>query len=198
MHHFSKTVHVGSLSCQHGGVDHTADQIVRAARRALVAGEPVDVGRIAAEVGVDRSTVFRRVGRRDVVVAEALWQTTEAITWPACLAAHPAGGEHRAAKVLRDYVQLLIDEPWFRQFLHRDPARALRILTTADSPIQGRMQALVGDLLEHEPPGPVDLAPAALALALVRVAESFIYADLIAGATPDADAAYQIFVALLG
>jgi hypothetical protein len=179
-------------------VDHTAELIVRAARRALIAGDPVDVGRIAAEVGIDRSTVFRRVGRRDRVVAEALWQTTEAIAWPLCLAAHPVGVEHRAALVLRDHVRLLIDETWFRQFLHRDPARALRILTTSESPIQGRMLALVRDLLEQEPPAPVDLDPEALAFVVVRVAESFIYADLITGATPDADAAYRVFVALLG
>lgn len=181
-----------------GDVDHTAEQIVRAARRALIAGEPVDVGKVAAEAGVDRSTVFRRVGRRDLVVAEALWQTTERIAWPACLAAHPAGTDHRAALVLRDYVRLLIDEEWFRRFLHRDPARALRILTTSESPIQARMLVLIRDLLEHEPPGPVDLDTDALAAVVLRVAESFIYADLITGGRPDADAAHRVFVALLG
>ncbi len=179
-------------------VDHTRAAVVRAARHALIAGEPVDLGRIAAEVGVDRSTIFRRVGPRDRVVAEALWETTESLAWPACLAAHPPGTPHRAAKVLRAYVAMLIDEPWFRAFLHRDPARALRILTTAESPVQSRMLALVRELLESEPPGPTDLAPEALAFVVVRVAESFIYADLIAGGAPDADAAYRVFVALLG
>lgn len=183
---------------QHGDVGHTRDEIVRAARRELIAGESVDVGRIAARVGVDRSTVFRRVGRRDLVIAEALWQTTETIAWPVCVTAHPAGVEHRAALVLRDYVRLLIDEAWFRRFLHRDPARALRILTTSEFPVQGRMLALVRGLLEEEPAGPVDLAPEALAFVVVRVAESFIYADLITGAIPDAGAAHQVFVALLG
>jgi len=179
-------------------VDHTTRALVRAARHALIAGEPVDVGRVAAHVGVDRSTLFRRVGRRDRLVAEALWETTETLAWPACLAAHPVGTEHRAARVLRAYVQMLIDEPWFRDFLHRDPARALRILTTSEQPNQARMLALVRDLIAAEPPGPVDLAPDALAFVVVRVAESFIYADLITGGTPDADAAYRVFVALLG
>lgn len=178
-------------------MDHTPE-IVRAARHALIAGEPVDVGKIAAEVGVDRSTVFRRVGRRDRLTAEALWHTTQEIAWPASLAAHPPGAAHRAAHVMRAYVQLLIDESWFREFLHRDPARALRILTGAESPIQRRMVALVRELVESEPPGPVDLPAPALALVVVRIAESFIYADLIAGGTPDADAAFKVFVALLG
>lgn len=179
-------------------VDHTTQAIVRAARHALIAGEPVDVGRVAAEVGVDRSTVFRRVGRRDRLIAEALWATTETLAWPACIEAYPPGTRHRAARVLRAYVRMLIDEPWFREFLHRDPARALRILTTAELPTQGRMLALVSGLIASEPPGPVDLAPEALAFVVVRIAESFIYADLITGAAPDADAAYRVFVALLG
>lgn len=179
-------------------MDHTSAAIVRAARHALIAGESVDVGRVAAQVGVDRSTVFRRVGRRDRLIAEALWQTTEMLAWPACVARHPPGARHRAARVLRAYVQLLIDEAWFREFLHRDPARALRILTTSEQPNQGRILALVRDLIASEPPGPVDLTPDALAFVVVRVAESFIYADLITGGTPDADAAYHVFVALLG
>jgi len=179
-------------------VDHTRDAVVRAARHALIAEEPVDLGKIAAEVGVDRSTVFRRVGRRDRVVSDALWQTTERLAWPASLAAHLPGTPHRAAEVLRTYVRLLIDESWFRTFLHRDPARALRILTTSEQPNQGRMRVLVRELIESEPPGPVDLDPEALAFVVVRVAESFIYADLITGGTPDADAAYRVFVALLG
>lgn len=179
-------------------VDHTREAILRSARHALIAGEAVDVGKVAAEAGVDRSTVFRRVGRRDLLVAEALWQTTERLAWPACLAAYPPGSEHRAARVLAAYVRLLIDEGWFREFLHRDPARALRILTTSDFPTQGRMLELVRQLLADEPPGPTELGVDALAFVVVRVAESFIYADLITGGTPDADAAYQVFVALLG
>lgn len=179
-------------------VDHTRQAIIAAARHALIASEPVDLGKIAAEIGVDRSTVFRRAGRRDQVVAEALWHTTATLAWPACLAAHPAGTPHRAAEVLRSYVQMLIDEAWFRDFLHRDPARALRILTTSEAPVQGRMLTLVRDLLASEPVGPADLDPDALAFVVVRVAESFIYADVIAGGTPDADAAYRVFVALLG
>lgn len=179
-------------------MDQTRQQLVRAARHALIAGEPVDVGKVAAEVGVDRSTVFRRVGRRDRLVADALWETTELIAWPRVVAAHPPGTEHRAASILRAYVRLLIDEAWFRAFLHRDPARALRILTTSEQPNQARMLALVRELIETEPPGPVDLPSEELAFVVVRVAESFIYADLITGGTPDADAAYQVFVALLG
>ncbi|MFW0795011.1 QsdR family transcriptional regulator [Gordonia sp. CPCC 205515] len=178
--------------------DHTAVRAVRAARHALIAGEAVDVGKVAAAIGVDRTTVFRRVGNRDILLAEALWSVTTHSSWPAALTAHPPGTEHRAAEVLTTYVRMLIAEPWFRTFLHRDPQRALRILTTADTAIQSRMVDLVQELLAPEPAPPVDLTRDMLAYLAVRVAESFIYSDLIAAKEPDADLARVAFIALLG
>ena len=79
-------------------MDHTSAVIVRAARHALIAGEPVDVGRVAAEVGVDRSTVFRRVGRRDRLIAEALWQTTA--TPPAPCGSSPPPQQPNQGRIL--------------------------------------------------------------------------------------------------
>lgn len=171
---------------------------IREARHALIAGEAVDVNKVAAALGVDRATVFRRVGKRDVLLGEALWSVTTGSSWPAALAAHPPGVEHRAAEVMAGYVGMLIAEPWFRTFLNRDPQRALRILTTSDGEVQSRMVALVVELLSTEPPAPVDLRPDILAYLVVRVAESFIYSDLIAGQSPDADLARTAFIALLG
>lgn len=178
--------------------DDTSTVIRRSARRMLMAGRAVDVCLVAAEAGVDRTTVFRRAGRRDVLVADALWSVGEP-TWDRCLAEVPAGTPDRVAEVMTAFVRYLIDAAWFRAFLDRDPARALRILTTRDTPLQGHFLARVRQLLAGEPtPAAIVLADADLAYVLVRVAESFVYADLIAGATPDADAAHTVFVALLG
>lgn len=187
-------ISIGAMS----DVDHTNEAIVRAARRALLADGTVDVGKVAAEVGVDRTTVYRRFGRRDQLVAEALWSVTAAHSWPASLAAHPNGTPHRAAEVLTTYVRLLIDEPWFRRFLERDPHAALRILTTSASPIQSRFTALVKDLLISDAEPRIDVDIDTLAHLIVRVAESYIYADLITGSTPDHTAAHTVFVELLG
>lgn len=179
------------------GADHTTERIIRGALHALVAGDPVDVGKVAADVGVDRATIFRRVGRRDSLLAEAMWRAVAEIAWPKSLDAHPVGTPHRSAEVLRTFAQFLIEEEWFRLFLERDPQRALRILTTAATPVQSRMVALVAEVIDVEA-SPIDLPAAELAFLAVRVAESFVYADLIAGGTPNADAAYTVLVALLG
>lgn len=130
-------------------------------------------------------------------MAEALWSFTERF-WPDLLSAHPPGSAHRAAEVLSQHARLLIEESWFRSFLNRDPQRAFRVLTTADTPIQARMVALVRELLSQEPPPRVDLPLDDLAYLVVRIGESFVYSDLIAGKRPDADLARATYIALLG
>jgi AcrR family transcriptional regulator len=180
------------------GDDETRVAIRRAARRMLLAGQAVDVGEVAAAVGVDRTTVFRRAGRRDLLVADALWSVGSQ-TWDRCLAEVPAGTPDRVAEVMTAFVRYLIEAPWFRTFLGRDPHRALRILTTAETPLQSEVVTRVRALLDAEPAPPaIELDPDSLAFLLVRVAESYSYADLIAGCQPDADAARTVFVALVG
>jgi hypothetical protein len=175
---------------------HTTARIIAEARRMVLAGEPVDVGKVAAGAGVDRVTVFRRVGRRDLLLAEALWTLGED-TWARCLREVPEGTPDRTAEALTAFVRYLIEAPYFRAFLHRDPQRALRILTTNAAPNQTRMVERVESLLATEPAPAIALGRLDLARLLVRVAETYIYADIIAGADPDADAAHTVFVALL-
>ncbi|MEU2549079.1 QsdR family transcriptional regulator [Streptomyces roseolus] len=174
----------------------TTARIIAEARRMLLAGEQVDVGKVAAEAGVDRATVFRRVGRRDLLLAEALWTLAED-TWARCLREVPESASDRTADVLSAFVRYLIEAPYFRTFLHRDPQRALRILTTNAAPNQERMVERVEALLSAAPTPTIDLSRLDLARLLVRVAEMYVYADIIAGAEPDADAAHTVFVALL-
>ena len=198
MQHIEYLLHEGGRVGSVGESDDTGVAILRAARRMLMAGQAIDVGVVAAEAGVDRTTVYRRAGRRDLLVANALWSVGDA-TWTRCLADVPEGTPDRVAEVMTAYVRYLIGTPWFRTFLHRDPERALRILTTQATPIQAAMVQRVEALLATEPEAPaIDLDRDALAHLLVRVAESYSYADLITGCEPDAGAAHTVFVALVG
>lgn len=49
-----------------------AREAVRLARRAFMAGERIDLQRIAARLGVDRTTLFRWVGNRDQLLVAVL------------------------------------------------------------------------------------------------------------------------------
>ena len=73
----------------------------------------------------------------------------------------------------------------------------MRLLTTSESDVQSRFIARVTALIEQqESSGTFDPAPLSaeeLARLLVRISESFTYADLISGQTPDPERARATF-----
>lgn len=170
------------------------------ARTAFIDGRRIDMGGLATTLGVDRATVFRWVGNRDTLLSEVLWSlATPTLAQAEAATVHLAGPE-RVAELLTHFVDDLIRADYFRTFLRREPARALRLLTTKESEIQRRYVATAewlvrGELGEAPFDGAID--PAALAYLLVRVSESFTYADLITGDPPSTERARAAFRHLL-
>lgn len=170
----------------------------RSARRSFIDGERIDMGRLAASLGVDRTSVFRWVGNRDQLLSEILWSlAVPTLDQAGAAAAPPGSGARRVVDVLDRFTTDLIRAEYFRDFLTREPSRALRILTTTDSDVQRRLVAVVTLLIEQEVAvGAFDPAPLSareLARLLVRISESFTYADLISGEPPDAQRARAAF-----
>ena len=178
------------------GAHPDARRAFEAARDTLIAGRRIDMTALAAGLGVDRTSLFRWVGNRDALLSEVLWS----LAIPTLVQAEHANaartGGDRIAGVLTHFVDDLITAEYFRSFLRREPARALRLLTTKESPIQRRYVATAGWLVRRDlgdaPLGGA-IAPADLAYILVRLSESFTYADLISGDTPSADRARVAF-----
>jgi AcrR family transcriptional regulator len=180
-------------------VHDDAARAFRAARHHFLAGDRVDMSALAAELGVDRTSLFRWVGNRDALLAEVLWSLAVP-TFDAADAATPEHGADRVEGALTRFVADLISAAYFRSWLTREPSRALRILTGGATPVHRRFVALVEHLLEEEIAAgtmTTPLPPHDLATVLVRVAESYAYADLIAGERPDADRAAAAFALVL-
>jgi AcrR family transcriptional regulator len=171
----------------------------RLARHTFIAGERLDMQQLAADLGVDRTTLFRWVGNRDQLLAAVLSSLGER-TFTDAVARSSGSGPERVADVLGTFVQALIDAPYFRAYLRRETERALRLLTTKASVVQHRMVELVERLLQDERdrgnlPHPLPLPD--LAYLIMRISESFIYTDLITGEPPDAAKARTAIAALL-
>ncbi|AWB86207.1 QsdR family transcriptional regulator [Mycetocola zhujimingii] len=170
------------------------------ARDEFIAGRRIDMSALAADLGVDRTSLFRWVGNRDALLSEVLWSLAVPTLLQAEDATRDLRAEERVAGVLTHFVDDLISAPYFRQFLQREPARALRLLTTTESEIQRRYVATADWLVRRElgdaPLGGA-IDPAELAYLLVRISESFTYADLIAGDEPSTDRARVAFRVLL-
>ncbi|MFF1611909.1 QsdR family transcriptional regulator [Amycolatopsis sp. NPDC058278] len=169
------------------------------AREWFLSGRRLDMGELAQELSISRATLHRRIGGRDRLLGEILWSLSSAsITrlWPACAGRGAAG----VADFVSGYVRLANDSPPFRDFLRREPERALRLLTTRASVCQRRTTEKLTELVAGEvaagrlePPLPVP----DLAYLLVRIGESFVYTDVITGDAPDAAKAHAAVTALL-
>jgi AcrR family transcriptional regulator len=176
-----------------------AARAFRTARHHFIAGDRIDMSALAAELGVDRTSLFRWVGNRDALLGEVLWS----LAVPTFDAADAATHEHGADRVegtLTRFVRDLITADYFRGWLTREPSRALRILTGGATPVHSRFVAIVERVLEEEIAAGrmiTPLPPHDLATVLVRVAESYAYADLIAGERPDAERAAAAFALVL-
>lgn len=170
------------------------------ARQQFIDGRRIDMGALAATLGVDRTSLFRWVGNRDALLSEVLWSLAVPTLVLAEHATAEGTGADRVAELLTRFVADLNRAEYFRDFLRREPARALRLLTTKESEIQRRYVAtaewLVRRELGEEPLGGAIDVPN-LAYLLVRVSESFTYADLIAGEQPSAARARVAFRVLL-
>ncbi|WP_308257824.1 QsdR family transcriptional regulator [Pseudonocardia lacus] len=172
---------------------------LRLARRTFMAGDRIDVQALAADLGVDRTTLFRWVGNRDQLLVAVLTSLADPTLRDAAAAAGGVGPE-RIGRIVRLFSQALIDAPYYRTFLRRETERALRLITTKASPLQQHVVASFERLLEQERDrGHLDPALELhdLAYLVVRIAESFIYADLITGDPPDAATAGLAIAALL-
>jgi AcrR family transcriptional regulator len=171
----------------------------RVARRWFLAGRRIEMQELAAELGVNRATLFRWVGSRDDLLAEIIWSLAEPTLTQVIDGSSGQGGRRIAAAAGR--FATLVDQAGFlREFLRREPERALRILTTRASTVQARMVSALEALLVDEitqgrlhPP----LPPPELAYLIVRIVESFLYADIITGEQLDMAKAEQAIAALL-
>jgi len=172
----------------------------RIARETFIAGERIDMGRLAMRIGVDRTSLFRWVGNRDSLLSEVLWSLAVPTLSKADVASADRRGSDRVVAVLTTFAHDLITASYFRAFLRREPARALRLLTTNDSEIQRRYVAVVEELVRTElgeRPFGRAITPNELAYLLVRISESFTYADLITGDAPSAERARAAFELVL-
>lgn len=169
----------------------TALDAFELAQRTWHAGERLDIGKLADELGVGRATVFRWVGSREQlygeVVSAAFAQSIEA-------ARRQSKGKGAAflTDVTRNLLQSLSKSKSLRAFIRHDAELALRIVMSSASPVEGRVIAAVRELIVAEaeaghlrPEIDVD----SLAYVIVRIAESFLYRDVLTGDPPDVEVA---------
>jgi AcrR family transcriptional regulator len=172
---------------------------LRLARGRWLAGERLDMGAMARELGISRATLYSWVGSKERLIGEVLWSFAEQGVQQAREAATGSGADY-IADVVERFNHLNAGFEPLRRFISQDPELALRLLTSKDGPVQGRMIAVARELLAEQVEAGA-LTPAldidTLAYLMVRVAESFLYSDLITGSEPDVDRGVEVVRVLL-
>lgn len=170
------------------------------ARRAFMAGERVDMRAIAAELGVNRATLYRWVGSKELLLGEVISELSRR-TLARAREETPGEGPAQIAGVVQRVLEQIHSFQPMRRFLERDPEYALRVLTSKQSTVQrASVTALRAMLAEESGRGalntPADLDD--LAYVIIRIGESFLYSDLITGTEPNVAKAGQMVRMLLG
>jgi AcrR family transcriptional regulator len=172
---------------------------LRIARHRWLAGERLDMGALARELGVSRATLYSWVGSKERLTGAVIWSFAEEGVREAREAARGSGADY-IVDVVERFIHLNAEFEPLRRFISEDPELALRLLASKNGPVQGRMIAVARELLtEQVEAGTLDpaLDVDTLAYLMVRVAESFLYSDVIAGSRPDVEKAVEVVRVLL-
>jgi AcrR family transcriptional regulator len=174
--------------------------IFAAAVDTFVAGQRLDMRSLARRVGVARATLYRRVGNREQLLDQVLWWRARGLLADQVRASAHLTGADRLTAVIGGVLHAIGADRSVRMFLESEPETALRVLTGSRSTVHQGMASALENLIELERGrGAFDasLDTRTLAFAIVRVADGFLYSDVIADRAPGVDRAVIVIEALL-
>jgi AcrR family transcriptional regulator len=160
----------------------------------------LDMRALAGELGISRATLYRHAGGRDRLLGEVLCYRTRLALASAVAGTERLRGEKRVVTIVERFMRRVHESAPLQRLLEAEPETALRLLTSKHGPVQRRVIDGLERLLAHEETtGELRLGvePGALAYAIVRIGESFLYADVIADNDPDVDQAVTLVARLL-
>ena len=169
------------------------------ARQWFIGAKRIELQKLAMELGISRATAYRWAGSAEQLVGQVLASLVDD-TFNQIVQRTSNRGSERVLEVLERGMRYAHEFQALRQFLAKDAQVGLKIVASKHSPVQQRTIANLEQLLEAEVNyGYMTLPvyPAVMAYALTRMTESFLYADLIVGATPDLDNASKILKLML-
>ena len=174
--------------------------IFAAAVDTFVAGQRLDMRSLARRVGVARATLYRQAGNREQLLDQLLWGRARILLADQVRASAHLTGTDRLTAVIGGVLRAIGADRPVRMFLESDPETALRVLTGSRSTVHQGMVAALENLIDLERGrGAFDasLDTPTLAFAIVRVADGFLYSDVIADRAPGIRRAVIVVEALL-
>ncbi|MDX1497045.1 MAG: QsdR family transcriptional regulator [Salinisphaeraceae bacterium] len=186
------------------GIDLPADipaEIFTLALQTYLDGRRVDMRALAADLGISRRTLYRKVRDRNQLLGEIHWYNSRLLFAEALAASRELKGAARVVAVYEAFVKTVSsNSPPLEKALRDEPENTLRVITTKHGPVHGRVRAFIERLLQREIElghFKTDLPLDALSFAIVRMGESFLYADVLTGEEPDINFSVEMVSRLL-
>lgn len=180
-------------------IDH--DQAVAAAHRRFLADGDLDMQTLADELAVGRATLYRVVGNRDQLLGDVLWGLARrTLSLALSEADEDAPAVDRVLAASTAFARYVAGFEPLQHLLRSDSPTAFRVLFTPAGQVHERMvEAWAGIFRGLAAAGELTLPFDAdkLAYIHVRIGESMLYADVLAGREPDIDLAAMIRRAVL-
>ncbi|HTY96990.1 MAG TPA: QsdR family transcriptional regulator [Solirubrobacteraceae bacterium] len=154
------------------------------ARVVFQSGERLDMGRLADELGVARTTLYRWTGDRDRLLADVLWAETKTALDALEQSVESKPYPHAEA-IAMGFIDILCGAEPVRSFLRTEGQRALLALTVPSSVYRSRLLDAVTEIIEDDvthgytPPE----TPRLLADTVISMTERFLHN----GGEPDAN-----------
>ena len=170
---------------EHPSSRATPLDVLREARRRWLRGERISLNELARSVGIGRTTLFRWVGTKELLMAEIMWSVYEPTLKRARQEAIGAGADY-ISNVCHYTMTAVVNSDPLRRFISDDPQFALQVLTSTRLLQERRLNAMKQLLQEERDKGTIapELEIDSLALVIIRLTESFTYSDLIVGRPP--------------
>jgi Tetracyclin repressor-like, C-terminal domain len=174
--------------------------IFRAALRIILDCSRLDMRSLATQLHMGRATLYRKVGSRDRLLGEILWFLTRLEIAGSVTEVGDMTGADRVVAMVGAFMRRVHGRAPLRRLLDAEPEIALRILTSKHGPVQRGTISVVRRLLEEEASGgalQLIIDSDTLAYVIVRIGETFLYADAIAGHPVEIDQATEVISRLL-
>lgn len=168
------------------------------AREFLRAGERLDMGVLAGELGISRATLYRWTGDREQLLADIVWSELSA-TLAHFERVAPGRGAERLTGAAGQVLAVLADSTLLRAFLRNERETGLRILTDHHGGVRPRVLAALTGIIEREAEAgyrPPD-DPAILADGILSLAERWLYHGGNPDANPDPETGRRVVALLL-
>lgn len=173
----------------------TVESAVELARETFLANERVEMNTLAAQLGIGRATLYRRVGSREELLDEVLGRLAGEFFEPSRAEAltHP---DDVVPDLVRSMIEATAGLEALRSFVRREPELALRLLVGRDRSMRRTLVREVEALIAEAYPEEVD-ALRGFAEATVQIGVALVWPTLVAGDEPSGEETARIIRAML-